>query len=249
MEILKTRGIVLSTNDFGENDRQSTILTEDFGKKNLIFKGIRKSKRRSLTGSDPGTQLDIVYYYNPAKTFTIINDFKIISQPEQPRVNLNAFYAMCLILEVTEKSLGADDQHSTIYKMLEAAISNLDSTKSVIQLAAFYYIHLLKYLGILPDLGSCHICHRKESDEMIILPGEMKIVCSECALLQRERSKFRLNRAGQIFLNNALANKFNDFQNKGFSDDTAKDLIFLMIMYTENYFSINIKSKIILQNK
>ena len=45
MEIQKCSGIVLSSTASGEADRIARIFTREYGKRNFIFKGLRKDRK------------------------------------------------------------------------------------------------------------------------------------------------------------------------------------------------------------
>ncbi len=61
MEIRKAAGLVLHSRQSGEADIVARVLTAEFGKTNFIFKGLKKSKKRSLAAGEPGTLLDLMY--------------------------------------------------------------------------------------------------------------------------------------------------------------------------------------------
>ena len=46
MKFIKTKGLIIKKVDFGEGDRIITVFSENFGKIDLLVRGIRKSKKR-----------------------------------------------------------------------------------------------------------------------------------------------------------------------------------------------------------
>jgi len=64
MELQKDSGIVLRKIPILEADIAATIYTNSHGKRTLLFKGLKKTKRRSLTAVEPGCVTHVVYYYN-----------------------------------------------------------------------------------------------------------------------------------------------------------------------------------------
>ncbi|WP_297487745.1 DNA repair protein RecO, partial [uncultured Cetobacterium sp.] len=62
MNFLKTKGIVIKKNDFGEADRYITIFSEEYGKLELFIKGIRKSKKRNQSSADLLTLSEFTFY-------------------------------------------------------------------------------------------------------------------------------------------------------------------------------------------
>lgn len=62
MKFIKTKGLVIKKIDFGEGDRIITIFSENFGKMDLLVKGIRKSKKRDQSSVDLLTLSDFTFY-------------------------------------------------------------------------------------------------------------------------------------------------------------------------------------------
>ena len=62
MKFIKTRGLVIRKRDTGEADRIITIFSENFGKIDLLVKGIRKSKKRDQSSADLLTLSNFTFY-------------------------------------------------------------------------------------------------------------------------------------------------------------------------------------------
>ena len=62
MKFIKTKGLIIKKVDFGEGDRIITVFSENFGKIDLLVKGIRKSKKRDQSSVDLLTLSDFTFY-------------------------------------------------------------------------------------------------------------------------------------------------------------------------------------------
>lgn len=62
MKFIKTKGLIIKKVDFGEGDRIITIFSENFGKIDLLVKGIRKSKKRDQSSVDLLTLSNFTFY-------------------------------------------------------------------------------------------------------------------------------------------------------------------------------------------
>ena len=67
MDILRYTGVVLATRNLGEADLVCRIYTREEGKGEYIFKGVRKSRRRSRTATEPGSRVEFLHYKSPGK--------------------------------------------------------------------------------------------------------------------------------------------------------------------------------------
>lgn len=59
MQTQKTKAIVLSRTNYGEADRIVTLISQDFGKIQVIAKGVRKQKSKMAAGIEPFCSSDI----------------------------------------------------------------------------------------------------------------------------------------------------------------------------------------------
>ena len=62
MKFIKTKGLIIKKVDFGEGDRIITIFSENFGKIDLLVRGIRKSKKRDQSSVDLLTLSNFTFY-------------------------------------------------------------------------------------------------------------------------------------------------------------------------------------------
>lgn len=62
MKFIKTKGLIVKKVDFGEGDRIITVFSENFGKIDLLVKGIRKSKKRDQSSVDLLTLSNFTFY-------------------------------------------------------------------------------------------------------------------------------------------------------------------------------------------
>lgn len=62
MKFIKTKGLIIKKSDFGEADKLITVFSENFGKIDLLVKGIRKSKKRDQSSVDLLTLSNFTFY-------------------------------------------------------------------------------------------------------------------------------------------------------------------------------------------
>ncbi len=240
MEIQKNSGIVLTSGRAGESDSICTILTRESGKRNFIFKGLKKSKKRPLSADSPGTFIEILYYYHPGKNYQIANEFTVKRNLNTIRKDLHRIYHLFFLLEIIEKTTGYNEQNTQLYDTTNAAIATLETTDHPILLSAFLCLHLLKFQGIFPADFRCKKCRNEFSADFILDLNDLLPVCSTCT---KKRSAPILGSSAISFLKNASMKKFRELSEFKYSDDDIKKLLFSMLLFMENYYSIEIKSK------
>ena len=245
MEIQKTSCVVLSSRLTGEADYFIRVYTKKYGKRDFIFKGLRKSKRRPLIISEPGTIANLIYYFHEEKTSYIVNEYQIYKHYTSIRNSLKKILLLCFLLETAEKTTGFNDKNRSIFDLLVAGIDTLSKTENIEHLSVFFTLHLLKLHGILPDLKRCKICNRDDCSEYKIDNIDFHSVCEKCSKKIQNNTNFFSNRTREYIIQ-SLATKFFFIDHSSFPAEDALNFLNFISLFIENYFHIEIRSKTLL---
>lgn len=241
MEIQKSTGIVLSARVIGEADYLIRIFTKEYGKRDFVFKGLRKSKRRSHTIAEPGTIAGIVYYFNEEKGLHTVNEYEIYKHYLRIRDDFKKILLLYYFIETVEKTSGFNDVNIKVFDLLAAGIDALSETKNALHLAVFFTIHLIRLHGILPDFSRCKVCKRDDFPEFIIDVVDFHPVCRGCSA--RYNAPLFLKSGAREFLHESLRKKYSDITLSMFSGKDISDLFFSLCLFIQAYFHIQLKSK------
>lgn len=246
MNILKTTGIALSSYVSGEADIICNYLTVDSGKRKFIFKGLRKSKKRSLSATEPGTVANLVYYYREDRESYIVNDVTIEKYHASITADLKKIFHLYFILESVDKTTGYDVRDGMLFKLLLAAIEVLSKTEYPAHLSAFFTLHLMKNHGILSDLSTCKICGKRFSSRFTLDVIDLRPVCGNCLGADQagpwERSAL-LSASILDFIGDCAGQKFSEISHIRYGESDVLDLLFNYSLYIENYYHTELKSK------
>jgi DNA repair protein RecO (recombination protein O) len=241
MEIQKTTGIVLSSKKTGESDYICPIFTRDFGKRDFVFKGLQKSRKRPQIVSESGTTVNIIYYYHESRNSFIVNDFQILKDTNDLRSDLKKIYLLYYLVNLIEKTTGYNDKNIPVYSLLAAGIDQISKEEHHGHLSVFFALHLMKLHGILPDFFRCKTCGGAESD-FYLDTFDFHPVCSTCRESVRSKTIF-LNRMIKKFIHESLSNKFTSINHSYYPSDNITNFLFSLTLFIENYYHIEIKSK------
>src|SRR4030042_6134906 len=158
MEIRKTTGIALSSRASGEADIICNFDTKDFGKRRFIFKGLKKSKKRARSATEPGAVASMMFYHRDDRDYGIVNEFDIEKYHPSLTGDLPRIFNLYFILESVDKTCGYNVADEAIYTLLLSGIETLATTEFPAHLSTFFIVRLLKHHGILPETGPCKIC-------------------------------------------------------------------------------------------
>ena len=241
MKIKKITGIVLSSVRTGEADSIVKIFTKESGKCDFLFKGIRKSKRRSQLILESGTVADLIYYSHERKNISIVNEFHIHKHFTEAGKNFSKTLLLYFLIETVEKTTGYNDSNRPVFDLLAAGLETISKTEHTEHLSAFFVLHLLRIHGILPDFSKCKICGEKNNHNFMIDGHDFHPMCGKCMPLASGHALFS-KKAGD-FIREAAHSKFFSINHERFPGHDIQNLLFHMTLFTESYFHVNIKSR------
>lgn len=161
MGTIKTNGIIISENNFGDFDKMLTMLTPAFGKISCIAKGARRPKSALMAG----TQLlcfGEYLMYKGSNTYNM-NSCETIEVFYNLRTDIDklkyASHITKIISEVTE-----ENQNS--YKILQLYLNTLytisETNKDLDLILSIFKLRALCILGFTPRINECINCKNKE---------------------------------------------------------------------------------------
>jgi DNA repair protein RecO (recombination protein O) len=246
MEILKTTGIALSSHVSGEADIICTYYTRDSGKRKFLFKGLKKSKKRSLSATEPGSVANIVYYFRNDRDTCIVNDVTLEKYHSSITSDLQKIFHLYFILETVEKTCGYEMADESIFKLLLAGIEVLSKTDSPPFLTSFLVLHLLKRHGLLSEIHSCRMCSKEYFESFTLDVADLRPVCGECL---GENPSGPWQRSALLpgpmkeYIQVCMNQKFSSIYQRKYSEKDILDLLFNLSLFIENYFHTELKSK------
>ncbi len=179
MAMIKTKGIVVSSTQIGENDKLLTLFTDKFGAISVSAKGVtsRHNNLKAATGNFCFS--DFVLYDKKNGYYTIseaspITDFMGLSS------DINRFEEASKIVKfVKYTAVENEDSEEMLILLLNTLHMFANTSKNTDIIKAVYYLKALKYMGIPPVTKECAICGIKER-LLFFAPQAGGTVCPEC---------------------------------------------------------------------
>ncbi len=150
MKQFNTEGLILRRTDYGEADRIITLLTQDFGKINVIAKGVRKQKSKLAGGIELFSISEIHFIKGRGSIDTLVST-RLIKYydyivKDYDRTQL-AYQALKTIHKITE-----DNEGGEYFEIVNETLSALNRPELPIKLAELsFLVRLLGRFGHLPD--------------------------------------------------------------------------------------------------
>ena len=179
----RTLGIILKKKERGEADQLFTIYTKDFGKLNILGKGIRKISSKLKAGMEIFYLSEIEFIQGKAhKTLT---DTILIDRFKNLRSELKRLNTAFKIVKVLDRFSLKQEPDKKIWQLLEESFKKLDDVKSKIpnpELIYYYFLwNLFSVLGYQPEMTYCLSCGKKISPGLIYFTPEGGLICQSCS--------------------------------------------------------------------
>lgn len=180
----RTQGFILKKVDRGEADQLLTIYTKDFGKLEILAKGIRKISSKLRAGVEIFYLSEIEFIQG--KTQKTLTDAILIEKFENLRKDLRKLKILYKISEDFDNLVFAQEPDEKIWHLLNEIFEKLNNSKLTknekIEIFYYYFIwNLLSILGYQPELYHCIFCQKKLTPKKLFFSAkEGGVICHLC---------------------------------------------------------------------
>jgi DNA repair protein RecO (recombination protein O) len=209
--MMKTEGIIIRTQDYGESNKIITVLTQGYGKISLMARGARKMKSRLSSVVQLFTYGQFLFFKGSAKSMGNLSQGEVIHSFRDLRQDLTktAYAAYCA--EWMDKVLTHDEPGGYAFQLLLQTFEYLAEDKNASVLARLFEMKMLTLAGYKPQVDACVRCGRQEGHFGFSVP-EGGFLCDHCLVYDRGRLEvspgtlkllrlfyyFELSRLGEI---------------------------------------------------
>ena len=192
----RTLGFVFKKEDRGEADQIFKIFTKDFGKIEVLGKGIRKisSKLRS--------QIELFYLseieFVEGKIHKRLTDALLIEKFKNLRRDLNKLTIAYKIGELLDGLIKGQERDERILNLILETFKNLEKPTLPLKTCylQYYYFfwNLISILGQRPEVYNCCLCQKRLRPEKLYFnEKEGGVVCPKCFSKTKEGRPIGLN--------------------------------------------------------
>jgi len=178
----RTKGFVLKETEKGEADKLFLVFTKDFGKLEILGKGIRKMKSKLRAGIPLFSISEIEFIQG--KTYKTLTDAILIKDFETIKKDLKRLQVAFRISEAFDRLIKEPEKDEAVWQLFNETFDTLNHWSLVIghwSLIYYYFLwNLLSILGYQPELYKCLICGKKLKPENLYFCKEGGIICHSC---------------------------------------------------------------------
>ncbi len=220
----------------------SRILTREFGKVSIIFKGIKKSKSRPRSATEPGSFIAFDFYRREGSDTGTAREIALKRFHSKLRDEYRLIVYLSFMLEIADRTTGFDSPDESLFNLLASGIVALGETDFPLHLLIFYLLHFIRLQGILPSLEHCRSCGTSDFQQFTLHPEDLGILCRSCS----GAHDHLLNKNNISFIKSCLQFKFENIDGKSYAEKDISHLTYYFTLFLEHYFSITFRSKTLL---
>ena len=175
-------GFFFKKEDFGESSRVFSLLTREFGRVEILAKGIRKisSKLKSATEIFYLSEIEFVQ----GKIFKTLTDAVSIEKFKNLRRNLKRLATAYKISEILDLFL-KEGREPKCWNLLKEVFEGLDRENLKPEqenlIYQYFFWNFVSLLGYKPEISECVVCRKKLKPEKNFFSSlEGGIVCPNC---------------------------------------------------------------------
>jgi len=178
LNIIKTRAVVIKTQDYKENDKLVWLFSEDLGKISAIAKGARKNKNKNFSITLPFSYGEYVVY--KGRNLYTLNEGRTIESFQDILNDYDTLIYGSYFNELID--IACDEEpYMSLFKDLVSCFYLMKSKVADLEvLARAFEIKLLKATGYGLHLENCSICDKKISNSNFLSFQFYGAVCEQC---------------------------------------------------------------------
>lgn len=206
-------GIVISVNDYKDNDAIINILTKEYGKLALYVRGQKKVSGKNIYATQLLNRSSFMFDYYPNRNMQHLKSATLIDTFSEIRNDYEKITIASLICEITDKCATED-----IYDLLLKSLENLNKSDQPYLILNIFLSEILSRLGISPYVDGCVLCGRSDDIETISLE-DGGFLCRKCnqgenkAMTPSLLMKFRyINKAKMDIIDKLVNLNLNEFE-------------------------------------
>lgn len=173
-----TQAIVLGYQEKGEGDRVVTIFTQNFGRLDVLVKGMRKMKSK-LRGGLPLFSISEIRFVE-GKSWKRLTDSVLVQEFDSLKKELDKITLASKAADVFKSLVKGEQKEDRIWSLLLDFFSCLDSNSRIDLLYPYFCWNLVALLGYEPELYQCLVCRNSLNPGGLNFSNKGGLVCSKC---------------------------------------------------------------------
>ncbi len=195
MEHLTLKGLVIRENDFGDQDRYITVLTEAGRHIEVLCKGVRRRGGRMVHAVRLFCYSELTLYAGRRGKFTLVQA-DLIASFWGVTESMESYALCCYLAELAGHMTDTEmDSPAAARLLLYALRAIADQKRDRLTVKAAFELRLMAESGYTPELSACSVCGTQEMEPVWFSPIDGVCRCDACTARLGAAGYTRLTRA------------------------------------------------------
>lgn len=238
--LIKQKGIIIKTVDYGESDKIITILNEHGAKVSLMVRRAKKSK----SGLQANTQLFVygLFIYSKWKGMGTLSSVDVIEQNYHLRLDIyeSSFASLCA--ETIDRSLETDEVSKYSYDLLYFVLDKIKNGVSAQLMSVVVLLKCMNRFGFNATFDKCVVTGNDDQSQLIAYSFKFDGAISQGVKYQDSHAMLLSNKT--LYLLDVLQKlPINQMSSLSIHDDVVDEMSELMILLYKEYVGMYFKSQ------
>ncbi len=182
MSLVRTRGVILKSQRWGDADRIVTLFSRNLGKIRGVARGARRMKSRFGGVLEPFGVVDITLFQKTPEALGQISQIDLVASYSAIREDLTVMTAAARMVKMVEAITVDRDPSPGLYAALVHGLESLRPEDDVALTTLLFQIHVLGHTGFRPQFDCCTECGKpaQQHKPQWFSPQLGGVVCQEC---------------------------------------------------------------------
>ena len=182
MPLVRTRGVILRSQKWGDADRIITVYSPNLGKIRGVARGARRMKTRFGGVLEPFGLVDLTLFQKTPEALGQISQIDLVTSYASIREDLTVMTAAARMVKMVESITVDRDPNPHMYATLVHGLESLQPETDVALATLLFQIHVLGHTGFRPQFDSCTECGRSAQlhIQQWFSPRLGGVVCQDC---------------------------------------------------------------------
>ena len=183
MPLVRTHGIILRSQKWGDADRIVTVYSPNLGKIRGVARGARRMKTRFGGVLEPFGLVDLTLFQKTPEALGQISQIDLVTNYSSIREDLTVMTAAARMVKMVDAITVDRDPNPGMYAALVHGLESLRPDVDVALSTLLFQIHVLSHTGFRPQLDSCTECGALAQQQIPqwFSPRLGGMVCQDCS--------------------------------------------------------------------
>jgi DNA repair protein RecO (recombination protein O) len=242
--LVKTEGIIIRTNDYGEGNKIVTLYSSQLGKISFMARGARKPKSRLSSICQLFTYGHYLFYKGSSNSMGSLSQGEIIESFKNLRQDLKKTAYSAYFAELVDKLVEDGERNQSLFHMFLTTLRLLDEGKDAEILARLFEMKMCIIGGYRPEVNQCVQCGSIEQIHSFSIK-EGGFLCEQCVSVDPNRQ--HLLSATIKLLRLLYHFDIDRLGNISVKDETKEDLKKILWAFMDHHTPLRLKSRSFLE--